>query len=112
MIARTPHLWIPKQITDSSELEEDKGFASKKAQAFMEALFGGEMPVRCTCGQPVKYKDTGLRCECGAKLGRVEYTDDYNRWLIKTIINVDKKTFELWQLDPDTEIETGKRLIV
>jgi hypothetical protein len=96
------NIWVPKDITDESEWEEDKLFATRKAQQFMKVLFGGDMPVRCTCGEPVKFRKNRLRCDCGKRLNRVEYEDDYNRWIIKTVIDIDRKEFWLERNDtPD-----------
>ena len=93
-------IMIPGQVAqDIREAADDRAFATKKAKQFMKMLFGGEMPVRCTCGQAVKYKNNKLLCECGKTLNRVAYEEDYEVKIIKTIIDVDRKEFVLEELD-------------
>jgi len=93
-------IYIPGQVAqDLREAQEDREFASKKARQFMRMLFGGEMPVRCTCGQSLKYKNNKLKCECGKILNRVAYEDDYEVKIIKTVIDVERKEFVLEEID-------------
>jgi hypothetical protein len=105
MIAIPKQIWVPKNITDESEWEEDRLFATRKAQQFMKMLFGGDMPVACTkCNIAIKYNKKGRLCcgTCGTRMDRVEYEDDYNKWIIKTVIDLDKKVFWLERHDtPD-----------
>ena len=81
---------------------EDYAVASRKAQEFMRALFGSSMPVKCTCGDTIKYKNNKLMCpNCGVRNKFVSYEDDYGDKLIRTVIDVNKKEFTLEQMDFD-----------
>lgn len=81
---------------------EDHAMASRRAQEYMRALFGGSKRVQCTCGETVKYKNNKLVCpNCGLRLNRVEYEDDYGDKMLKTVIDVDRKEFLLEQKDFD-----------
>lgn len=90
------------QIGQAAIDAEDHAFATKKAKQFMRVLFGGDMLVRCTCGNKIKFKKNRLFCEaCEMKMNRVEYEDEYDDKIIKTVIDVDKKEFTLEQMDFD-----------
>jgi len=81
---------------------EDYAMATKRAQRYMRAFFGGAKQVLCTCGETVKFKSNKLRCSnCGKKLVKVEYEEDYGDKLIKTVIDVERKDFTLMQKDFD-----------
>jgi len=81
---------------------EDYAMASKKARQFMRILFGGAMPVQCvTCKSKIFYRKNRLECDCGRRLNRVEYEDDYDDKIIKTIIDIEKKHFTLHALNLD-----------
>jgi len=92
-----------RQAEQAIQDREDYEFASKKARQYMKGLFDGVISVRCRhCHEKISFRKGKFECQqCQCYHNRIEYEDDYMDKIIKTVIDVNKRTFTLQQLRYD-----------